>query len=230
MKRVIKIAIDGPAAAGKSTVAKKIAQALDYMYIDTGAMYRALTFRALQTNTPVDQESELVHILKKMSIKFKQIGDEQHVILDGVDVTKDIREPEVTKHVSAVAKHEQIRELMVKHQQQLANQDGVVMDGRDIGTYVLPDAEVKIFLVASVTERAIRRHQENVSRGFPSDLELIKQEIIDRDLTDENRSVSPLVKAPDAIEINTTDLTSDEVVDKIIQIASSRLTIKNNGE
>lgn len=218
MERVIKIAIDGPAAAGKSTVAKKVARLLNYTYIDTGSMYRALTLKAIQTKTPFDDEGALVNLLKNISIKFVYIDHEQHIILDGVDVTKEIREHNVTKNVSSVAKHKQIRELMVQQQQQLAENGGVVMDGRDIGTHVLPEAEVKVFLVASVEERANRRHEENLKRGFSSNLERIKQEIISRDLEDENRAVSPLVKAADAVEINTTHLTIDEVVDKIIRM------------
>lgn len=224
MNRVIKIAIDGPAAAGKSTVAKKVARMLNYTYIDTGAMYRALTLKAIQTNTPFDNETALVNVLKNISMKFVHIDHEQHIILDGVDVTKTIREHEVTKNVSTIAKHKQIRKLMVIHQQQLAKDGGIVMDGRDIGTHVLPQAEVKVFLVASVEERARRRHEENLKRGFASDFEQIKQDIILRDLEDENRAVSPLVKATDAVEINTTHLTIDEVVDKIIQMVKNNIS------
>lgn len=218
---VLKIAIDGPAAAGKSTVAKRVAQMLNITYIDTGAMYRALTLKALKEKVPFTDEKSLVHLFLQTSLSFKQINGEQRVILDGKDVTEEIRQPKVTKHVSTVAKHKQIRELMVKEQRQLAKNNQVVMDGRDIGTHVLPDADVKIFLVASVEERAKRRYEENLKRGYKSNLEYIKEEIKMRDLEDENRTVSPLVKAKDAVEINTTHLTIDEVVKKIISIIKS---------
>lgn len=223
MNKVIKIAIDGPAAAGKSTVAKKIAQKLNYTYIDTGAMYRALTLKAIQMNTPFDAEVDLVKVLKNLSIKFVQISDQQHIILDGKDVTESIRAPKVTQNVSKVAQHKKVRELMVKRQQELSKTSGVVMDGRDIGTHVLPNAELKIFLVASVDERAERRYREDLSRGFSSNLQDIKAEIIKRDQEDENRTFSPLVKADDAVEINSTHLSIDEVVTKILQLVNQKI-------
>lgn len=226
--KVFKIAIDGPAAAGKSTVAKEVAQLLNFTYIDTGAMYRALTLKASQANIPFTDEKCLVNLFLQTSLTFKQANKEQRIIVDGSDVTEEIRQPEVTKHVSTVAKHKRVRELMVKHQQQLAKNNCVVMDGRDIGTHVLPDAEVKIFLVASVEERAKRRYEENLKRGFKSDLNYIKQEVMMRDLEDENRTISPLVKAKDAIEINTTHLTIDQVVQKIIDIVKRKLALKND--
>jgi len=223
VNKVIKIAIDGPAAAGKSTVAKKIAQKLNYTYIDTGAMYRALTLKAIQMNTPFDAEVDLVKVLKNLSIKFVQISDQQHIILDGKDVTESIRAPKVTQNVSKVAQHKKVRELMVKRQQELSKTSGVVMDGRDIGTHVLPNAELKIFLVASVDERAERRYREDLSRGFSSNLQDIKAEIIKRDQEDENRTFSPLVKADDAVEINSTHLSIDEVVTKILQLVNQKI-------
>ena len=224
MTNNIAIAIDGPAAAGKSTVAKMIAQKLSYIYIDTGAMYRALTLKALKKSVSFDDEKELSNLLKETTIDLKQKNDEQIVELDGEDVTRDIRSQEVTNNVSYVAKHLLVREEMVKRQQELAENRGVVMDGRDIGTYVLPNAEVKIFLIASVDERATRRHEENLQKGFPSNIQGLKKEIKQRDLLDSKREVAPLIKAEDAIEIDTTSLTIEEVsklilmeVDKVVK-------------
>jgi CMP/dCMP kinase len=213
----IAVAIDGPAAAGKSTVAKIVAKKLSYIYIDTGAMYRAITLKALENNVDVNDEKALVSLLETTIIKLVQSDDGQRVLLDERDVTFDIRTSEVTNNVSYVAQHPKVREDMVARQQQLADERGVVMDGRDIGTKVIPDAEVKIFLIASVEERAKRRHVENLNKGFSSDIERLKQEIEKRDLIDSEREASPLVKAVDAIEIDTTSLSIEEVADRILE-------------
>jgi cytidylate kinase len=216
----IAVAIDGPAAAGKSTVAKKVAHKLGYVYIDTGAMYRALTWKALQNGLDLDNEQAVHHLLMETTIKLDMKDDGQHVIVDQEDVSDAIRNQEVTNNVSFVAKHGMVREEMVKRQQQLAEKRGVVMDGRDIGTHVIPDAEVKIFMIASVEERAERRHKENLEKGFPSDLSELKEEIRKRDEIDSQREVAPLVKAEDAVEIDTTSLTIDEVVERILSVVS----------
>src|SRR5699024_1009168 len=165
----IAIAIDGPAAAGKSTVSKIVAQELSFIYIDTGAMYRALTFKALREGVSLEDENKLSGLLAETSIALVQGDTQQHVLVDGEDVTNDIRSAKVTNHVSYTSKHASVRKEMVKRQQELAKKRGVVMDGRDIGTQVLPDAEVKIFLQASVEERARRRYDENVEKGFAPD-------------------------------------------------------------
>ncbi|WP_173916284.1 (d)CMP kinase [Halobacillus sp. Marseille-Q1614] len=220
MKRELAIAIDGPAAAGKSTVAKKVAQQLSYIYIDTGAMYRALTLKAVQSNIDLDSEQKLTDLINNTTIELTQESDGQHVWLDGVDVTHDIRSNEVTASVSYVAKHANVRKEMVRRQQKLVEQRGVVMDGRDIGTHVIPDAEVKIFMIASVEERAARRHKENLEKGFHSNLEDLMDDIRKRDEIDSKREAAPLVKADDAIELDTTSLSIEEVVDRIISIAS----------
>lgn len=216
MTKNIAIAIDGPAAAGKSTVAKMVAQKLAYIYIDTGAMYRALTLKAMNQSVSVNDEMALYSLLGNTSINLKQKNQEQVVELDGEDVTREIRSQTVTNHVSHVAQHPLIRKEMVKRQQILAQKSGVVMDGRDIGTHVLPDAEVKIFLIASVDERAKRRHEENLEKGFQSDLEELKQEIEQRDLLDSKREVAPLIKADDAIQIDTTSLSINDVCQSIL--------------
>ncbi|GAM13866.1 (d)CMP kinase [Mesobacillus selenatarsenatis] len=223
MSRRISIAIDGPAAAGKSTVAKIAAEKLTYIYIDTGAMYRALTYKALNKGASLDNEAELIEILNNTSIELMPGESGQKVLLDGIEVTNEIRSAEVTNQVSYVAVHELVRKEMVKRQQQFAVDGGVVMDGRDIGTHVLPNAEVKVFLLASVEERAQRRHAENIQKGFPSDLEKLKEEIAARDKIDSERVVAPLKKADDAIEIDTTSLSITDVVDKIMGLALERI-------
>ncbi|MEH7457775.1 (d)CMP kinase [Bacillus sp. JJ1127] len=220
MDKRISIAIDGPAAAGKSTVAKVVAKELSYVYIDTGAMYRTLTYAALEQNVDIENEEKLMDVLKNVHIEFQQGENTQLVFLNGQDVSEVIRTPDVTNRVSIVAKHRLVREEMVRRQQELAAKGGVVMDGRDIGTHVLPNAEVKIFMLASVEERAERRHLENMKKGFASSLEQLKKEIAQRDKLDSEREVSPLKKADDALELDTTSLSIEEVVQKIMNIVS----------
>lgn len=215
MDKRISIAIDGPAAAGKSTVAKVVAKELSYVYIDTGAMYRTLTYAALEQKVDIENEEQLMEVVKNVNIEFQQGENTQLVFLNGQDVSEVIRTPDVTNRVSIVAKHRLVREEMVRRQQELAKKGGVVMDGRDIGTHVLPDAEVKIFMLASVEERAERRHLENLNKGFDSNLEQLKEEIAQRDKLDSEREVSPLKKADDALELDTTSLSIEEVVQKI---------------
>ncbi|MEL3974208.1 (d)CMP kinase [Rossellomorea oryzaecorticis] len=214
----LRIAIDGPAAAGKSTVAKIVAGKLSYLYIDTGAMYRSLTYKALKSDVDLHDQTELTKLLETTKIELEPSDKGQLVYLDGEDVTDEIRQSKVTNSVSHVAVHSQVREEMVKRQQKLASEGGVVMDGRDIGTHVIPDAEVKVFLLASVEERAQRRHDENTAKGFPSDLEKLKEEIALRDKIDSEREVAPLKKADDAFEIDTTSLNISEVVDRIMSL------------
>ncbi|MGG5792945.1 (d)CMP kinase [Bacillus nitratireducens] len=220
MDKRISIAIDGPAAAGKSTVAKVVAKKLSYVYIDTGAMYRAITYAALEQKVDIENEEKLMEVVKNVNIEFQQGENTQLVFLNGQDVSEAIRTPDVTNRVSIVAKHRLVREEMVRRQQELAEKGGVVMDGRDIGTHVLPDAEVKIFMLASVEERAERRHLENMNKGFDSNLEQLKEEIARRDKLDSEREVSPLKKADDALELDTTSLSIEEVVQKIMGIVS----------
>ncbi|WP_175991188.1 (d)CMP kinase [Bacillus sp. Marseille-Q1617] len=218
----LRIAIDGPAAAGKSTVAKIVAGKLSYLYIDTGAMYRSLTYKALKSDVDLHDQTKLTKLLETTKIDLEPSEKGQLVLLDGENVTDEIRQSEVTNSVSHVAVHSLVREEMVKRQQELASEGGVVMDGRDIGTHVIPDAEVKVFLLASVEERAQRRHEENVAKGFPSDLEKLKEEIARRDKIDSEREVAPLKKADDAIEIDTTSLSISEVVDRIMSLVERK--------
>ena len=222
MNKKLSIAIDGPAAAGKSTVAKIIARRLTYIYIDTGAMYRALTYKALNNGIDPNNEAALYDLLMSTDIKLQNGANGQDVLIDGVIASDEIRTPNVTKNVSAVSQHKLVREEMVRRQQAMSEQGGVVMDGRDIGTQVMPNAEVKIFMLASVDERAKRRHDENIAKGFDSDLEQLKKEIAARDKFDSEREVSPLKKAADAIELDTTSLSIEEVVDAIMKIAEEK--------
>ncbi|SFK01011.1 cytidylate kinase [Halobacillus dabanensis] len=216
------IAIDGPAAAGKSTVAKRVAEKLSFIYVDTGAMYRALTWKAIKEGVSLEDEKGLKSLLNHTELNLIKNELGQRVILDQQDVSDQIRTAEVTNQVSIVAKHKEVREEMVRRQQELVKDKGVVMDGRDIGTHVLPDAEVKIFMIASVDERAERRHKENIEKGFPSDLNQLKEEIRKRDEIDSNREVSPLVKAEDAIEVDTTSMGIEEVVHTILGIVKEK--------
>ncbi|WP_188453846.1 (d)CMP kinase [Virgibacillus oceani] len=217
MNETIRIAIDGPAAAGKSTVAKIVAKKLSYIYIDTGAMYRSLTLKALNKNIDLEDDEKLTDLLVHTDIELKQGERGQNVLVDGKDVSLEIRSNIVTNNVSHVAKHSSVRRDMVKRQQLLAEEKSVVMDGRDIGTHVLPDAEVKIFLIATVEERAKRRYEENLKKGFASNLEELKEEIKQRDQIDSKREAAPLMKADDAIEIDTTSLSIDDVANRILQ-------------
>lgn len=224
MENKISIAIDGPAAAGKSTVAKIIAKNRSYVYIDTGAMYRALTYMAIKHQLNLENEKEVSDLLTRLQIELMPTESGQLVLVNGEDVTEVIRTNEVTNSVSIVAKHPLVREEMVSRQQEMAKGGGVVMDGRDIGTHVLPNAELKVFLKASVEERAKRRHEENLQKGFPSDLEQLKKEIATRDKIDSEREVAPLMKANDAIEIDTTSLSIEEVVQKIEELVEERIS------
>ncbi|WP_247938427.1 (d)CMP kinase [Streptococcus gordonii] len=209
----IQIAIDGPASSGKSTVAKIIAKDLGYTYLDTGAMYRAATYLALQHQLTAADTEDIIRLLDGYSVSFGRSESGQQLVFVGdVDVTNPIRENDVTNNVSWVSAIPEVREKLVSLQQQIASQGGIVMDGRDIGTVVLPDAELKIFLVASVDERAERRYKENLERGISADLEVLKKEIADRDYKDSHRSVSPLRPADDSITFDTTGVSISDVV------------------
>lgn len=218
MQKKIQIAIDGPASAGKSTVAKLVAKKLNYIYCDTGAMYRATTWAAKEHGVAFDDDVALGELLGKIQIEFIPAEPEQLVFVDGVDVTQAIRTPVITNNVSAVAAQPMVRKALTKRQQMLAKNGGIVMDGRDIGSTVLPDAEVKIFLVASVKERALRRFKENQQKGIMTPLAVLEKEIEARDYKDSHREVSPLVQTKDAILVDTTSLDIKEVTDEIMKI------------
>lgn len=221
MNEKVVIAIDGPAGAGKSTTAKEIALRIGYKYIDSGAMYRAVTLLALENEIPMDSESELTRIAQDAEINFAPLQREKNVVyLNGRDVTEEIRTSLVNENVSLVAKIPGVREALVEKQRQMAKTGGVIMDGRDIGTVVLPEADLKIFLTASLETRAQRRLEEvQSSSGEVVDYEQIKQNLKTRDQIDSEREVAPLKKADDAIEIDTSVFTIEQVMDKIIQLA-----------
>ena len=222
----IQIAIDGPASSGKSTVAKIIAKDFNYTYLDTGAMYRAATYLALRNHLTENDADKIVTLLETYSVSFgRSENGEQLVFVGDVDVTHPIRENEVTNNVSWVAAIPQVREKLVTLQQLIAAQGGIVMDGRDIGTVVLPNAELKIFLVASVEERAERRYKENLEKGIPADLETLKKEIAERDYKDSHREVSPLKPAADSIHFDTTGIGIAEVV-KFIEEKAKKIIDK----
>lgn len=216
------IAIDGPAGAGKSTVARLVAERLKYLYIDTGAMYRALTYKAMSMKISLDDRDALTCLAVETEIELLNQGKKVITLCDGLDVTEEIRTPEVSQNVSFVALVPGVRKRMVELQRFMARSGGVVMDGRDICTQVLPKAECKFFLTASLEERARRRHQELSGRGFVSDLETVKQDIKRRDSIDEKREVAPLICADDAEVIDSTKMTIQEVVEAIIEVCERK--------
>ncbi|WP_165005864.1 MULTISPECIES: (d)CMP kinase [unclassified Enterococcus] len=218
----ISIAIDGPASSGKSTIAKILAKEFHYIYTDTGAMYRTVTYLAIKNEIPFSDEDRLVSLIKKYPISFQQQEDGQHVFAAGQDVTEEIRQPNVTRAVSEVSAHAKVRQELVAIQRQIGENGGVVMDGRDIGTAVLPHAEVKIFLVASVAERAERRYKENIEKGIPTDLKTLTKEIQERDHYDSTREVSPLKQAKDAVRIDTTGKSIAEVVHVVKEVVKEK--------
>lgn len=217
------IAIDGPAGSGKSSTAKALAKRMGLPYIDTGAMYRALTLKAMESGIRFEDVSSLVNLSKKTDINFKGTDPStQRVFLDGKDVTEAIRQPELTKNVFHVAQEPLIRREMVKKQQELGRESGGVMEGRDIGTVVFPEADFKFFFEANPEIRARRRHRELLEAGKKVDLKTVAEDIKRRDDTDINRSEGPLRQAKDAHVIDTSSLTIDETIDKILQVVESK--------
>ena len=220
----MQVAIDGPASSGKSTISKLIAKKTNFLYLDTGAMYRATTLAFLRNNISVDDEKAIEKLLENLDISFKNTEDGQLVFLNGDDVTREIRDLEVTRKVSEVSAIKAVRVKLVQVQREIAENHSIIMDGRDIGTVVLPNAELKIFLVASVKERALRRYRENQEKGIELSLEKLEEEIAHRDFLDSTRKESPLKKADDVIEIDTTSLSIQEVVSKITNLIQDKLT------
>ncbi|WP_313122712.1 (d)CMP kinase [Exiguobacterium sp.] len=223
MMKKIQIALDGPAGAGKSTIAKQLAARLDYVYIDTGAMYRAVTLAALEQSLDLNNGEGLGELMKSLDIRLTPGENGQRVFIGDREVTDAIRSIEITNNVSFVARQKEVRAALVTAQRKLADQGGIVMDGRDIGTVVLPDAELKVFLTATVEERAARRHRENIARGIDSDITVLQEEIALRDKRDSEREVSPLRQADDALYLDTTEMTIDQVVDRLMELAEGVL-------
>ena len=213
--RPLQVAIDGPAGAGKSSVAKVLARRLGCIYLDTGAMYRAVTWLAMNQQVAFDDESGMKQLLDTLQLEFKEIDGVQHLFCNGTDVTEAIRTPEISANVSAVSMIPMVREEMTSQQRKIAAGFDVLMDDRDIGTTVLPDAQYKFFLTASLEERARRRALELEQKGVAVDIEQLMADIALRDEKDSNREVSPLRQAEDAVLVDTSDLTFDEVVEKL---------------
>ena len=219
MKRIA-VAIDGPAAAGKSTIAKLVAKELGFTYIDTGAMYRCVTWFAINRGVDCQSEEEVCKLIKDINI---DLLPDRHVLCNEIDVTREIRTTEIANNVSYIASYKDVRLHLVKLQREMAKKNSVVMDGRDIGTYVLPNAEVKIYQVASVKTRAVRRYEENMSKGIICELEQIEAELEKRDYIDSHRDFAPLKPAPDSITIDTSDMTISEVTQIVIDIIRKKL-------
>ncbi len=219
MMKKISIAIDGPSAAGKSSIAKIVAKKLGYVYIDTGAMYRCVGYYCLQNNIDLNNETAVSAILKNIKITM---DSNNRVYLNEHDVSDQIRQDEVSMSASLVSSYQDVREFLVKQQRKMSNVGGVILDGRDIGTVVLPDAKLKIYQNASVETRAKRRFLENKKRVLSADLETIKKDIEQRDYQDMNRKISPLKKADDAIVLDTSNLSIDEVVNEVLKLAKQR--------
>lgn len=211
----IQIALDGPAGAGKSTIAKTLAKQLGYVYIDTGAIYRAVTYRALQEKVGLEDGPALAEMIGNMNLRLLPSDQGQRVFDGEEEVTEVIRSADVTNNVSFVARQAEVRDALLDLQRDLAKNGGIVMDGRDIGTHVLPEADLKVFMTASVEERARRRHEENLSKGMESDYEQLKAEIALRDKRDSEREVAPLRQADDAFFLDTTELSIQGVVEAI---------------
>ena len=212
------IAIDGPAGAGKSTIAKMAAKKLDFIYVDTGAMYRAMALYFLRREIDAKDEKKIAEACEHINVTIAYQGGEQQVLLNGENVNAFIRTDEVSMMTSNTSKYPAVREKLLYLQRELAAANNVIMDGRDIGTCVLPDAELKIYLTASASERAKRRYLEQKERGVESDLAQIERDIIARDEQDMNREIAPLKQAEDAIYLDTSDMTIEEVVTKIVSL------------
>lgn len=219
---MIAVAIDGPSSAGKSTVAKGVARELGFVYVDTGAMYRCVTLYALENNINCQNDEEVCKLLDKVNIELC-IGGK--VLLNGKDVTFDIRTQPVVDNVSFIAANKGVRLFLVEIQRDMAKDVSIVMDGRDIGTYVLPNADVKIFQIASVKERAKRRYLENIEKGIECTLESVEKDLERRDYIDSHRDFAPLCKAEDAIEIDTSFLSIDESISAIVKVIKEKVGI-----
>jgi len=211
------VAIDGPAGAGKSTIAKKVAEKLNFLYIDTGAIYRALTLKVKQNKLNLEDQKQIIELAKNTQIKLQHDNKRLRVILDGKDVSETIRTPFVTDGVSLVAKIKEVREEMTKLQRDISKSDSCVLEGRDIGTVVFPNAQFKFFLDADFKERTKRRFKELKDNNQDVDVASVEKDMANRDKIDSTREVAPLKQAPDAIFIDTTNLSIDQVVEEVLK-------------
>ena len=226
MKDNYQIAIDGPSATGKSTIAKKLASSLNFIYIDTGAMYRSIALYCIENNVDIDNKEVIEPILKNIEIDIKYIDGVQHIYLNNRDVSEAIRENKVSQAASKVSVHEPVRNKLVNLQQELASKSNVIMDGRDIGTVVLPNATLKIYLTASSSERAKRRMLELQEKGTMITLEEVLKDLEERDYRDTHREIGPLKKADDAIEVDTTNMNIEEVLNTIRDLFNKKVGIE----
>lgn len=217
------VAIDGPAGAGKSTIAKKVAKEMGFIYVDTGAMYRSLALYFIRQGIDKDDETKISEAVKDCNVTIDYVNGEQQVILNGENVTGLIRTEEVGNMASASSVFKDVRTKLVSLQQDLAKSKDVIMDGRDIGTCVLPEAQVKVFLTASVDERASRRYKELVEKGEKPDLDKIKKDIEERDYRDSHRENSPLRQAEDAVLVDSSNMTIEEVVNAITKLCKDKM-------
>lgn len=211
------IAIDGPAGAGKSTIAKIVAKKKGYIYVDTGAMYRTMALACFRKGIDAADEEKVIETCKQVEVSLDYVNDTQVVYLNGEDVSAQIRAEEIGNMTSAIAVYGPVREILVDMQRKIASEKDVVMDGRDIGSAVLPNADLKIYLTASSRTRAERRYKELVEKGVSCNIDEIEKDIIDRDYRDMHRDVSPLVQVDDAVLVDSSDMTIDEVVNEIIK-------------
>lgn len=223
MKKCI-VAMDGPAGAGKSTIAKLVAKKLDFIYIDTGAMYRAIALQALTLGI-IDDQVAIEEMSSKIKITFQVDNDSNLVFIDGKNVTEEIRTPEVSNKASYVSGFAGVRNAMLVQQRELGNTGNVIMDGRDVGTCIFPNADVKVFLTASSIERARRRYIELVAKGQTIDLAELQKEIDSRDKADSERAIAPLKKADDAVEIDSTKLSIQQTVDMIVDLVKGKVDV-----
>ncbi len=220
--KYVSVAVDGPAGSGKSTITKMVAKSLGFNYVDTGAMYRALTYNFLSNGLDELEEEKIKELLSRTEFRVEYVDGIQYVYINDVEVSDKIRTAEVSKYTSLFAKSPAVRDFLIETQRNLANTNNIIMDGRDIASVVLPNADVKIFLTASVEERARRRVLDFESQGIANvDFEKVKEDIKARDWQDENRDIAPLVKVDSATLLDTTSMTIDEVVGKMTELVKS---------
>ena len=222
-KNGLVIAIDGPAAVGKSTMGKLIARELGFLYIDTGAIYRAITWKVLKNNININDEDMISGVVSDTCITIerannKTLNDYYHIFVDGEDVTEEIRNPRIDQNVSQIARLPKIRKQLIYLQRELAEKGNIVMEGRDIGSVILPKADIKLYFTASEEERIKRRYKELIDKGYSVDYEEVKKQIVQRDEIDSKRKYAPLIKAKDAILIDSTEKSIEEVKDEILKI------------
>lgn len=218
-----RIALDGPSGAGKSTIAKRLSAELGFVYVDTGAMYRTVGLYCLQNNVDIDDEAAVAAVLPNINIELKYIDGEQRILLNGTDVSKEIRMNEVSMAASKTSAYKPVRAFLLDAQRNVAKTQSVIMDGRDIGTVVLPDAEIKIFIVGDATVRAKRRHKELLEKGQNISLQEVLEDIITRDHNDTNRAEAPLRQAKDAVLLDTTYKNFEESYEAVLEIVKSKM-------